>query len=377
MPFEPKRNSTGKPTLIFVTKYSFPWMGVPFLYNIPPQLITKYKIIILSGDKETKNWGEILIIGLGFHRNIPIIKELFFSMKICKYLFNNFKSIEHIYVYNDNFVAIICGLMTMLLNIHRTKNSHLSFHIESKWFSKISELISPILIYFLNNVYDNVFVFDEFLEEYLIKKYKLNNKTHIVFTGVSKDYFRYDPTEQNEPTLVYAGTLHARRKLEVMLRAFKSVTITIPSAKLYIIGDGPDKNRLMTITKNLRLEKNIIFTGLIEHSKVGQYVNISTICIASYPKKGYDIQFPFKIFEYMACRKPVITTKTKSTSKYLINGRDAILINFKEEDIADSILNLCSNKELRDSLAMNGEKLIEKFKWEDVSQKIIQNIEAI
>lgn len=363
-----------KQKLIFITKYPFPWMGVPFLYNILPMLSHKCDTTILSGDRGNKTWNGISIVGCGRTPNIPIIKELIFSINICKFLLSNSKSVDHAYVYNDHFVAIIYGIMVAMLNLRRDRKIRIYFHIESKWFSKISELISRMLVYSLNNFYDRIFVFDELLEKYLMTRGLNNNKISIIYTGVNRDYFKYKPFEQHNLIVVYVGTLSKRRKLDIILGAFKRLIVNIPTAELYIVGDGPDKERLIHTVERLNINKNVIFTGLIDHSRVSEYINMSTICLAMYPKKEYDIQFPFKIFEYMACRKPVITTNTTSTSRYLMHDKDAILIEFKEKDITDSIMKLWNDKNLRDNLVTNGEIFVEKFKWDDVYSKIVQTI---
>ena len=93
------------------------------------------------------------------------------------------------------------------------------------------------------------------------------------------------------------------------------------------------------------------------------------ICLAPYPPQEYDIQFPYKILEYWACKKPIITTKTVATEKYVSNEEDGLLIEFDRYNLSSSIRRLFLDKELRQRLGSKGYNKSRNFTWDDLRHK--------
>jgi len=174
--------------------------------------------------------------------------------------------------------------------------------------------------------------------------------------------------------LLYVGTLHPRRKNSIMLHSIKKVIKTFPEIKLTIVGAGGDMQNLKKLTKKLSLEKNVAFVGEISQDKVPDYIRNSDICLAQYPKEEFNIQLPFKTLEYIACKKPVITTITKSTKKYFENNKNILMVNFNSEELANAIIRLIKDKKLRQKIAKEGLDLSKNFRWEKVIEILRDNL---
>ena len=107
----------------------------------------------------------------------------------------------------------------------------------------------------------------EYTKKILIKKYSLKNKFFFLLPNFIK-YKKNKVKNNKKKNIVSVARLDREEK-------YKGVDETLESIKLlkkidfiyYVIGDGSDKKRLIEKTKNLGLEKKVIFLGKISDKK--------------------------------------------------------------------------------------------------------------
>jgi len=80
---------------------------------------------------------------------------------------------------------------------------------------------------------------------------------------------------------------------------------------LLLVGDGPELEKLKALSKDLRIENQCKFVGLVPYNTVPKYINAADVVAAPFTaNRNIEIgPSPLKIFEYMSCGKPVVTTK--------------------------------------------------------------------
>jgi glycosyltransferase involved in cell wall biosynthesis len=69
-----------------------------------------------------------------------------------------------------------------------------------------------------------------------------------------------------EPTAVFAGRLVPEKGVDVLLRAFARVAVAHRSARLVVIGDGPERPALDRLTGALGLRDRVAFRGRLSHA---------------------------------------------------------------------------------------------------------------
>ena len=120
---------------------------------------------------------------------------------------------------------------------------------------------------------------------------------------------KYNITE-DDLVLLFAGTLYNFSGLDKVISDLPQYLQKSPRLKLLIVGAGEQEQQLKTLVRNLCLEKTVIFTGFINYSELPDYINLADICINTFEiNKLTNIIFPGKIYQYLACEKPVIATK--------------------------------------------------------------------
>ncbi|TAN42050.1 MAG: glycosyltransferase [Nitrospirae bacterium] len=106
----------------------------------------------------------------------------------------------------------------------------------------------------------------EYLNKEHFSDYSLK-KIDVVELGLEQSEFIGIPaTVRNKGSIVYTGVLEARKNITFLLEVFKKLSSNNPAYKLTIIGDGPDKEELVSFAKNNDL--NVVFLGRLEHEQV-------------------------------------------------------------------------------------------------------------
>jgi glycosyltransferase involved in cell wall biosynthesis len=110
--------------------------------------------------------------------------------------------------------------------------------------------------------------------------------------------------------LLFAGTIYNFSGLDKIIASLPGALQKNPDLKLLIVGSGEQENRLKSMVRDLGLERSVIFTGFISYPELPRFVNLADICINPFEiNKITNIIFPGKIYQYLACEKPVIATK--------------------------------------------------------------------
>ncbi len=110
--------------------------------------------------------------------------------------------------------------------------------------------------------------------------------------------------------LLFAGTIYNFSGLDRIIANLPKALKKNPKVKLLIVGAGEQEPELKLLVQDQGLERAVIFTGFISYPDLPRYVNLADICINPFEiNKITNIIFPGKIYQYLACEKPVIATK--------------------------------------------------------------------
>ena len=179
--------------------------------------------------------------------------------------------------------------------------------------------------------------------------------------------------QTNDRIILFMGTLYPFSGIDHILKNFHLLQNQIKQIKFVIIGGGPDFNRLKSLSNELQLNKNIIFTGFVEQKKIPEYIAITDICLSSFAINILtDSIIPTKILEYLACGKPVLSTPLKGTVELFPNENYGIVYS-QLDDFISSIEKLLQNKAHLDKLGENGFSYVKKnHYWDSLADQLIK-----
>ena len=158
------------------------------------------------------------------------------------------------------------------------------------------------------------------LIEYVIKNGAKSENCSFLPTGADADIFYFQPKDrqllikhglsENDLILLFSGTLYHFSGLNEIICAIPSRLPDLPNLKFLLVGGGEQYENLQQIVKELGLQDRVILTGFVDYREVPRYINIADICINPFVINDItNIIFPSKVYQYLACEKPVIATK--------------------------------------------------------------------
>ncbi|MFX1465851.1 MAG: glycosyltransferase, partial [Promethearchaeota archaeon] len=113
---------------------------------------------------------------------------------------------------------------------------------------------------------------------------------------------------------------------------------------LVIAGDGNKKTELQELTRELKLQKYVTFTGFIAHEDISSFYEM---CDAIVLPSIWNEPLSRVLLETLHFGKPVIATKTGGTPEIIRDGENGLLIEPKNaEQLADKILFLYKNPDV-------------------------------
>jgi glycosyltransferase involved in cell wall biosynthesis len=170
------------------------------------------------------------------------------------------------------------------------------------------------------------------------------------------------------PKILAVGRLTKAKDYPTMLRAFSLVLKEIP-ANLLVIGDGKERKKIEQLIYDLDILDNVKLLGTQKNPF--KYMNKSDVFVLSSSVEG----FPNVLVEAMACGTPVVSTNCQSGPNEIIqNGENGFLVPVGDEKkLAEAIIKLLKDKELRKKFSERGKKHAQYFSI-DKSAKEFENL---
>lgn len=172
----------------------------------------------------------------------------------------------------------------------------------------------------------------------------------------------------------FVGNFAPWQGVEYLVKAAPIILSQFPKCHFLIVGDGIMKNELIKLSRELGVEDRFIFTGVVEYFRVPLYINASDACVAPFifarnAKIGLS---PLKLYEYMACGKPVVASCIDGVSDILEASEGGIsVIPENPSALAEAILKLLGNPNLRIKMGSKGLRYVtENCSWYSVAKQV-------
>lgn len=175
--------------------------------------------------------------------------------------------------------------------------------------------------------------------------------------------------------LLFVGRLVEKKGVNYLIKAFSLLPDDLKNkTKLWIIGDGTERQSLEALVASLNLSKSIIFLGRLPNSELPDYYATADIFIApSIVDSSGDTEGQGVILlEAMASGVAVISTKTGGISEVIIDSKTGLLVEPKcPEELNTAIQNLLTDNKLRHNIAKTAQNSAEKYDWNRIGQQFL------
>lgn len=162
-------------------------------------------------------------------------------------------------------------------------------------------------------------------------------------------------------TVGFIGALAGYEGLDDLIRAVAIVAPQIPGLRCIIVGDGRERAALERLSRKLKCQDIVQFTGRVPRDQVAEYYR--KIDIFPLPRRSCEVCElvpPLKPLEIMAHRRPVVVSGVAPLAEMVRNGETGLVVPPEDVDaLAAAIERLCRDRALRMRLAERGRQWVE------------------
>jgi glycosyltransferase involved in cell wall biosynthesis len=207
----------------------------------------------------------------------------------------------------------------------------------------------------------------------LRKAYNIpEQKSEIIPNGVDTEMFRdYGSNAKAELgldgfILGYVGVLREWIDFEPIFSIMKEMDKSI---KMLIVGKEGKFRENQELARRYGIEDRVIFAGMVPYSSVPKYISAMDVCLMPFNKGTIsESAVPLKLFEYMACEKPVISTRLSGIESV---AGDRIKYASNREEYIERIRVLFEDDNLRKKLGREGRKFVmEHYTWGQIAGRM-------
>ncbi len=247
----------------------------------------------------------------------------------------------------------------------------LHFHSAEFPFLKKISILKPVIKNLMGKA-DYIIANSQYTGE-LIRKW-IGRTALILPFGVKIREFAYQENTMPPYHLLFVGRLIERKGVQYLLHSLPQI-LSQTDVLLHIVGEGPERAKLITLARHLKVDKKVIFHGKIKDNQLHNLYRRCDLFIlpSIYDIKGDTEGLGVVILEAMSYGKPVVATQVGGVVDIIKNGETGILVPQKDPGkLAEAVIWFLKNTEKRKQIARQGYEWVKrKFSYEEVIRRLI------
>jgi glycosyltransferase involved in cell wall biosynthesis len=230
----------------------------------------------------------------------------------------------------------------------------------------------------------------------------LAGRCQTLYNGVDLATFINDPEKDEKrlelKQLLFVSKVSPEKGLHVLVEAFKKVVQKNPCVRLEIVGslnawpmrlfiwlsEDSKVQKLASFHRkgslsyldhlkhklvSLNISNNVTFHGRMQHEQVVKFYQAADVFVLP----SFTEAFNMDIIEAMACQVPVVATKVGGNPEIVEDGKTGLLVESGDSRaLANAILELLSNEDLRRKMGKIGRKRVESLSWDSIVTNLLR-----
>lgn len=322
-------------------------------------------------------------IELPFHNNFPVVIPVSsFIDRVLPILKLDVIHTHHPFLLGQTAAHKAQELDLPLIFTFHTRYRDYSHYITLNQ-SIVKEAIDRLLGTFMQQCH-HIIVPSASIKEMLAELYGVTEQVTVLPTGIELHPYRSadGPSIRQkhnwgeEKVLISAGRLAKEKNWDTLIKAAAEVIREIPHVRLVILGEGDERRDLEKLAKELGVAEKIELPGVVPFDEVPNYLAAADLfCFASVTETQGLVTM-----EAMAAGLPVVAVNASGTADVVENGKDALLTADNPHQLAQAIIRVLQDDELRESLRTAAGQKVKTFDIKRQAEQLItvyeQAIEA-
>jgi glycosyltransferase involved in cell wall biosynthesis len=151
--------------------------------------------------------------------------------------------------------------------------------------------------------------------------------------------------------------------VDILLTSFAELRKKYAAIKLLIVGEGAVSEQLKRLAKELRIDKDVVFTGRVPFKEISNYYNMIDVLVNISEYESFGVS----VIEAMACEKPVIVTNVGGLKEIVKDETLGIKVEVRNsEQTGKAIERLITDRDLYEKIARNSRSYVtNNYNWEN------------
>lgn len=178
--------------------------------------------------------------------------------------------------------------------------------------------------------------------------------------------------------VVFNGTIVERHGLDTAIDAVMSLKVRIPKIRFDIYGDGDYADRIRGRIAALGIDSYVAFHGFIHIAELSNIIRQSDVGVIPNRLNVFtDINFPVRIFEYLALSIPVIAPKTRGILDYFTPDDLLMFEPGNPADLAEKIYFVYAEPQKAQDIIKKGREIYKQHRWALQRAVLIKSYEGL
>lgn len=174
----------------------------------------------------------------------------------------------------------------------------------------------------------------------------------------------YDVKTEVGDYALYFGRLSKEKGINNLIEAFAKCG----TGKLYIAGEGPEKENIEKFIKNHKLDKKVKLLGFLNKEQMTEQVRKARFIVV--PSIWYE-NCPYSVMETLAIGKPVIGADIAGIPELVINNKNGFTYKYDDiNELAEKMNILFNDEKLVKKFSNNAKELSKQYDKEEYYKKI-------
>jgi len=218
------------------------------------------------------------------------------------------------------------------------------------------------------------------IKRWLVNKCNLKrDKIEVIKNGVDTELFKPLDQEQSrlilnlDPSIKYltfVGHVLPWHGVDYVVKAIPYLQELRDDFKVIIVGDGPSLRDVMELAKECGVGNKVDFVGEVPREQVPHWISVSDICLLPIKMVRSHPGDPIKMYEYMACGKPIIAANVEGYGDFVEKNGLGISVDFTDSKQLATAMDSLLKEDLSFYCENNRRVAVSNHQWRHTVEKV-------
>jgi glycosyltransferase involved in cell wall biosynthesis len=193
-------------------------------------------------------------------------------------------------------------------------------------------------------------------------------KVYVIPDGLSYKPLPEVPAKEDNPAVLYLGRLTKAKRVDHLIAAFDAVRAKWPKAKLWVVGDGHQKEVL-----EAQANEGVIFFGKLDHEKVSEMLGRAWVLAYPSVREGFGLT----VIEANAHGTPAVGYDVPGIRDSIIDGKTGLLApSGNIAALSGCLVRIIGETQLRQQMAQDALEYSREFSWDKTAIEFRKIVDA-